>query len=133
MQLKEDIKLIENKDSVFTAINCFDYSEFCSDQLDINEFPTLSFYEHGILIKKFDYLPENNIIMDSFKRFIFKYKYKIVAIIKYFIQFSYSTRIPLIISNSIELKFYLDEAYLFTPSNILKIVIVLENDSAGEK
>ena len=68
MQLKEDLN-----SSIFTAINCFDYSEFCSDELDINEFPSLSFYEHGFLIKKFDYLPENNIIIDFFKRLILRF------------------------------------------------------------
>jgi len=50
----------------FALINCFDYSEYCSNHLNVNEFPSVGIFSNGDLIQRFYYVPETKIILKSF-------------------------------------------------------------------
>lgn len=67
-QLIELAKKFNNtSDNLFSEMDCFSYSEFCSKRLNINEYPEYQFYSNGRLIKRIAYLPEVNVIIDTFK------------------------------------------------------------------
>ena len=55
---------------LFSSINCFDYSKFCSKNLSIYDFPSFIIFKYGRLINKFKYLPEDEKIFNHIKLFV---------------------------------------------------------------
>jgi len=54
----------------FGVINCFDYSDFCSNYLNVNEFPSVRFFSNGELIKRFYHVPETKVILDFLSTYL---------------------------------------------------------------
>ena len=49
----------QSNQTVFSQVNCYDYSEFCSLILDVYQFPSYRFYVNGKMVLNLEYLPEN--------------------------------------------------------------------------
>ena len=51
----------ENSESynIFSQINCYDYSKFCTDKISVIDFPSFNFYKKGELVKSLKYLPSD--------------------------------------------------------------------------
>jgi hypothetical protein len=56
--LNEELK-DGKKMKLFSSINCFDFSKFCTRNLSVYDFPSFHFYKYGRLVKKFSYLPDD--------------------------------------------------------------------------
>lgn len=50
----------------FALLNCFDYSDFCSNKLNINQYPLFRFYKGDEIIEELSYVPGFEVFMDYF-------------------------------------------------------------------
>jgi hypothetical protein len=49
---------------IFSVVNCFDYSDFCSEAMNIYGYSHFSFYSKSDLVENYEYLPSDQEILE---------------------------------------------------------------------
>ena len=55
----------DNNYNIFSQLNCYDYSKFCTENLTLYDYPSLRFYKSGKLVKIFDFIPDEIEILET--------------------------------------------------------------------
>ena len=61
-------KIWANYKQRFALLNCFDYSDFCSNKLNIIKYPFYKFYRSDQLVGEFNYILEYEVFMNYFTK-----------------------------------------------------------------